>query len=113
MNPFGLNKTKRKLYIPDMECFAYLFFVPLVFKFMLWLLSEAKNADLDTICFVARDGYILRLLYEKVEKYYGINGLNCIYFLTSRRACSVTNIKNKEDVFFIIDNLCNVNSLSV
>lgn len=77
---------------------GYLFFGPLIYNFMIWLVNECKKKDINKILFISRDAYILDILYKSIPN---IN-MDGIYFYASRQALSYISIFNKED---IIDNI--------
>lgn len=110
-NPFGMSRTKGKLYIATMYEFGYLFFGPLILNYLLWLIEKVKEQQIDTILFVARDGYLLEKLYQKIIYDKQIEAPCGVYFLSSRRAASVASIEAKEDIWFIFDKLCNTASV--
>lgn len=103
-NPFVLSSSN-KLLIDDLFLAGYAFFGPLTLKFMLWLINLSLGLKFNKLLFLSRDCYMLERLYSK---YVNINSINDyskgIYFLTSRRALSVSSINNEED---IID-VCNL-----
>ncbi|MCM1302700.1 MAG: haloacid dehalogenase [Lachnospiraceae bacterium] len=106
-NPFGMNKTKGRLYVPDMYEFGYLFFGPLILQYLLWLIKKAMEQHVDTILFVARDGYLLEKLYQKIIGGRHLKAPCGKYYLSSRRASSVASIETEEDIWFVFDKLCN------
>lgn len=110
-NPFCMNKYKGKLYISTMYEFGYLFWGPLILNYLLWLVRMAEEQMVNTILFVARDGYLLEKLYRKLVCRNGLEAPHSVYFLSSRRAASIAAIESEEDIWFIFDKLCNTASL--
>ncbi len=91
----------------NMERYGYLFFGPLATGFLLWLVGQLRRRELDRLLFVSRDGYIFYKLYEKLRE--SNNELPpADYFLTSRRAASVSSIRSEEDIRFIMDYVCSL-----
>ncbi|MEI0605291.1 HAD-IA family hydrolase [Brachyspira alvinipulli] len=78
---------------------GYLFFGPLIFNFLQWMINECLYFNISKILFISRDGYILEKLYNK---YYRNNKIKGLYFYTSRQSLSVISIFNEND---IIDNI--------
>lgn len=77
---------------------GYLFFGPLIYNFMIWLVNSCKKNNINKILFIARDGYILNLVY----KYIDYSNIENIYFYSSRQSLSVISIFSEKD---IIDNI--------
>lgn len=110
-DPFCMSMTKGKLYISNMYEFGYLFAGPLILNYLLWLVKTAKVQHIDTILFVARDGYLLEKLYQKLVANKQLEAPSGIYFLASRRASSVASIEREEDIWFVFDKLCSTASV--
>ena len=53
-----------------------------------WLYKQSKKDNIDTLLFVARDGYIVKCVYDIVSKYY-IDAPKSLYLYASRRSFSV------------------------
>ncbi len=99
-DPFVLARFE-KLALDDFYTAGYAFWGPLVLKFMQWLFSLAPRLKLRKVLFLSRDGFLLDRLYRKYADRFGAARLpEAIYFLTSRRALSVSSI---EDVDGVID----------
>lgn len=110
-NPFCLSSTKGKLYVSNMYEFGYLFFGPLILAYLLWLIRKSNEQQVDTILFVARDGYLLEKLYQKLVCKKNLQAPKGVYFLSSRRVASVAAIEAEEDIWFIFDKLCSTMSV--
>ncbi|MDA0081932.1 HAD-IA family hydrolase [Brachyspira hyodysenteriae] len=78
---------------------GYVFFGPIIFNFLKWMINECSYFNITKILFISRDGYILEKLYNK---YYKDNKIKGLYFYTSRQSLSVISIFNEND---IIDNI--------
>ena len=57
---------------------GYLFFGPLIFNFLQWMINECLYFNISKILFISRDGYILEKLYNK---YYRNNKIKGLYFI--------------------------------
>ena len=110
-HPLGMGETKGKLYIPNMYEFGYLFLGPLLLKYILWLIRIVQEQQIDTILFVARDGYLPEKLYRKIARRKRADVPKSIYYLSSRRAASVACIEAEEDIWFIFDKVCSTASV--
>lgn len=98
-NPFSLNKTKGVLNVNDVYLFGYLFIAPLISEFMKWLVNEIKNNEFSDILFLARDGFIIEQLYQKVIEKFSLNDVpKSTYFLTSRIMCTASAIYGETDI---------------
>lgn len=99
-NPFILYNTKGKLNIVDYESFAYLFIGPMVSSYILELIKYIEERKYDKILFLARDGYLLKKIYDLAISYKlgGKEVPKSIYFLVSRIPCIVGIINELEDI---------------
>lgn len=97
-NPFELYESKGILKVKAAYDRSYLFLAPIITGFMIWLISEIKNIELDGMFFGARDGYLISKLYDKTIEITKEELPKGVYFLISRfagcRACST----NEEDI---------------
>ena len=71
-------------------------FAPILMKYMEYL-HETSRSDAKLL-FLSREGYFLEKLYQVYCKATGKKELDHVYFLTSRRATSVAQIKSFEDI---------------
>lgn len=53
--------------IPDIPTFGYVVLGPLMFGFLSWLHGMVQRERLGHLCFLARDGFFLRQVYEAVR----------------------------------------------
>lgn len=94
---------QREIVIGNAYDYAYLFVAPILTTFILWLINQVRRREFDAILFPARDGYILKQLYELAcealhLKEYPVG----IYFYTSRKACIKAACTNRQT----IDEIC-------
>lgn len=82
-----------------LEDIGYGFFGPLIYYFMEYLYKMATEKN-QKIVFLARDSWLLKNI---ADKYYFEFGVENVYFLTSRRALSMTILCNNEDIDYIFD----------
>lgn len=105
-SPFILQETNRRLPISTMYDLGYLCFGPLVFSFTWWLIDQVEKYPSAKVLFFARDGYLLKELYEYMAEFLGITVPQGIYLLTSRRSASVISLENKEDIQHLVESMC-------
>lgn len=106
-DPFALCAQKGKLYIDDFYKVGYAIFGPMLVGYVFWLLKEyAGKQDTHKILFLARDGYIVEKLYQKmVEAYHIEDAPQGLYVLASRRALAVAALFDEEDLAFYVDRI--------
>lgn len=68
----------------------------MITDFVLWFAEEVKARRLKNIWFCARDGFLIKQLYDILQP-----GNNSIYFLTSRMAALRAGVQSKEDISYI------------
>ncbi|MGG7152309.1 HAD family hydrolase [Clostridium neonatale] len=79
------------------ECFG-----PLLFGFIKWLFSEMRKADIEEVFFLARDGYIMKQVYELM----GFNkDIPALYFEASRRSLRVPSYSENMSFYDVIKEL--------
>lgn len=78
----------------DPHLLGYLGYGPLVLGFAQWIHRECAIHGYTHIYFLARDGYILKKVYEQL---YGTSE-TCVYMYSSRRAASVASLRSIEDI---------------
>jgi len=81
--------------------FGYSNFGPLLYGFCLWLKENVKKNDIDNIYFLARDGYIIKKVYEMI-----FGELDNIYYLeASRRSLRVPYLSQKNSIDEMLEEL--------
>jgi FMN phosphatase YigB (HAD superfamily) len=72
---------------------------PMLLAYVQWVIRKARAADLTKVCFVARDGYILREIYERIRAAGIYPDLpESKYIHLSRRATAVAALKTPQDI---------------
>jgi hypothetical protein len=85
-SPFALCKGKGRLTIEDLDAVAN-FFTPMLQCFMQWLIALAsRRVDDAVILFLARDGYLVKELYDFARVEFGLKLADGVYALSSRSA---------------------------
>lgn len=90
------------------EDFGYIALGPLIFSLVLWIRQQAVQRGIEEILFFSRDGYLPKIIFEKIEEYHKSN-INLKYVPISRKMLipyivnqpggleKVTKIKNHPD----------------
>lgn len=95
-NPFVLHNTGGKPVIQDEGVMAYSYVAPYVTTYMYALRKFAQETSNSGILFFARDGYLLKQLYD-IEGGHE-EAVPSVYFLTSRFPCTICNIHTRDDI---------------
>ncbi len=101
-NQYSSNFEKKngKLLINSFEDAGYIFFGPLIFYYIVWLIQNSLKLEINKILFCAREGYFIKKLYLYLSKILDLNKIpKAIYFKTSRRMAVIPSIKNDSDIF--------------
>jgi len=91
------NFGKNKIMLNDPTFFGYIFFGPLIFCYMLWLIQQSKKKSINKIFFCSREGYCLIQIYNFLKK--KISFPRSIYFKTSRRLAAVSSLTTKQNIY--------------
>lgn len=83
-NPFGKG-CQVNFYSSNTYNFAYVSLGPLFFSLVLWLLQDMEQSSHDKIFFLSRDGYLPKLIYDKLSPYF-LGAPPSDYLYTSRSA---------------------------
>lgn len=95
-SPFQFEEPERRLHVDAAYDVGYLFFGPVISGFVIWLRGEIQKQGLNNIWFGARDGYLIKKLYEQIDP-----SANSIYFLTSRSAAIRAGMEREEDIRYV------------
>lgn len=95
-SPFQFEEPGCKLHVDTAYDVGYLFFGPVIAGFVIWLYRKIHEGGLKNIWFGARDGYLIKKLYEQIDPF-----TNSIYFLTSRLAAIRAGTENEEDIRYV------------
>lgn len=105
-SPFSLMHSPGKLRVSSMADLGYLCFGPLVYAYICWLICEVRHHPDARVLFFARDGYLLKELYEKTAQDLKIQVPEGTYLLTSRRSASVISLEKDSDIAFVTETMC-------
>lgn len=96
-DPFKLHGTKGIPRIMEDTDVGYAFVAPIITSYMDVLIKKAAKMHFDGILFQARDGYLLKRLYE-ITTEGSPDAVPGIYFLTSRLPCLICGIFSDQDI---------------
>lgn len=95
-------------YIGDWQHFGYYVVGILYFAYIQWVIETAQRQHIDTVYFLARDGYIMKQVYDIMAPHYK-NAPKSIYTLSSRRAFHMARIRKMDAralEFLLSDSKC-------
>lgn len=95
-NPFWFDGDDRKVVVGDAHDVGYLFCGPMIADFVLWMKERIHSEEFGQILFCARDGYLVKKLYERVDA-----KTRSEYFLTSRTAAIRAGMESEEDIEYV------------
>lgn len=94
-SPFQFEGDK-KICVYRAYDIGYLFFAPMISDFTFWLRQEVNAYDLKDILFCARDGYLIKKMYDEIA-----DRTNTIYFLISRTAAIRAGTECAQDIRYV------------
>ena len=97
-SPFQFEAEGKRISVRAAYDIGYVFFAPMICDFVLWFREQAEKYRLENILFCARDGYLVKQLYDEL-----CNQISSVYFLTSRMAAIRAGIENEEDIRYVGD----------
>ena len=98
-SPFCLAEKQGKGVITSARDIGFNIVAPYVCDFLIWFLKKIKEIGTDHILFGARDGYLMKQLYELAVKKLGLRGMpDGTYLYVSRLASLVNSINGDEDI---------------
>lgn len=95
-SPFQFETLERRIQVRTAYEIGFLFFAPIISDFIFWFDRQVQKNDLQNIWFCARDGYLIKKLYDELRK-----ENPSIYFLTSRIAAIRAGIEEEEDIRYV------------
>lgn len=82
------------------EHIGYAVVGPVILSFCLWLIDTAKKDRIEKLFFLAREGQLLKTVYDQVAMHID-DAIPSEYLVLSRRAVTVPMIESTEDIFKI------------
>lgn len=104
-DPFALYLSSGIVHITDLKMALKSFLVPVVVHYMQDLYKLLRKQSYQAILFGARDGYLLKKVYESDLVDVMENKPKAIYFYTSRKLAIKASIRTREDVDEFIEYL--------
>ena len=97
-SPFQFENAERMISVANSYDIGYLFFAPMISDFVIWFKEQVSLEALPNIWFCARDGYLIKKLYDELE-----NKDESVYFLTSRIAAIRAGMKDERDIRYVAE----------
>jgi predicted HAD superfamily hydrolase len=79
------------------EDIGYAVVGPVVLSFCLWLMDQAKTDGIEKLYFIAREGQLLKEVYDRVARHVE-DTIPSAYLVVSRRAVTVAMIESFDDI---------------
>lgn len=97
-SPFQFETQECRIGVHTAYDIGYIFFAPMICDFVLWFREQVEQFQLENILFCARDGYLVKQLYDEL-----CNQISSVYFLTSRMAAIRAGMESEEDIRYVGD----------
>ncbi len=95
-DPFVFEGDERRLSVKTAYDIGYLFCAPMITDFVIWLKERMAGDDISQMLFCARDGFLVKDLYEKIDM-----NSRSYYFLTSRTAAIRAGVRDESDISYV------------
>lgn len=95
-DPFVFEDSDQRLCVNDSEDIGYLFCAPMITDFVHWMKERAVTDNEGHLLFCARDGYLIKKLYEMID-----SDAHSCYFLTSRTAAIRAGVVDEADIEYV------------
>lgn len=97
--PFGLNEDMLRLVVGREEDLGYALLGPVILGYIHGLCREVLDKKVNKVLFFAREGYLLKDLFNIAKKYVpSLASVQGEYLLVSRRALSLASVECEEDI---------------
>ena len=97
-SPFQFEDGEKRIHAEDAKDVGYLFCAPMIMDFTKWFEEESKEFGVKSRWLCARDGYLLKRLYESM---YPLQKAE--YFYTSRISAIRAGAENIADIEYVDD----------
>ncbi len=97
-SPFQFETSDGILRIETNQQIGYLLMAPMISDFVLWFYEVIKTEKIKNIWFGARDGYLIKKMYELLDA-----ESSSVYFLTSRMSVIRACIDNMDDIRYVAE----------
>ena len=95
-SPFQFEDKERRICIHSAEEIGFLFCAPIIMDFTYWFGEQVQENELRNIWFCARDGYLLKFLFEQIYP-----SMESKYFLTSRISAIRAGVMSEADIRYV------------
>lgn len=100
-SPFALYKSKGRPVVSNGTDLGYVFMGSVMTAFVFWMIGITADRY-DKILFAARDGYLVKKMYEIVSAHIRCGSIpKACYFYTSRNAALSAGIADEEDLRYV------------
>lgn len=105
-SPFALESGN--IVIESPHGLGYLLFAPILTDYCLWLYDKLKELQKSTVLFGARDGFLMKTLFDCLLKWVQEadapeNSVKTVYFLTSRISAVGAGLFNEQDILHVAE----------
>lgn len=101
-SPFQFETQDRCIRVLNAHDIGYIFCAPMISDFVCWFHRQVKEQNLENIWFCARDGYLIKKLYEHLL-ILSREQRETVYFLTSRIASIRAGMQSEKDIRYVDD----------
>ena len=95
-SPFQFEDAEKRIHAEDANDVGYLFCAPLIMDFTMWFEEKSKEAGITNRWLCARDGYLLKRLYEVMYP-----SQKAEYFYTSRISAIRAGVESISDIEYV------------
>ena len=95
-SPFQFEYESKRIYVEDAKGVGYLFCAPMIMEFTKWFEEESEEAGSTNRWLCARDGYLIKRLYEIMYP-----SQKTEYFYTSRIAAIRAGVGSIADIEYV------------
>jgi predicted HAD superfamily hydrolase len=95
-SPFQFEDAAKKIHVDDAKDVGFLFCAPMIMDFTQWFEEESENSGCKNRLLCARDGYLLKKLYEIMYP-----NQHAQYFYISRMAAIRAGVESAKDIEYV------------
>lgn len=95
-DPFQFEEDSKGIHVDDAKDIGYLFLAPMLTDFTKWFGQQVQDKALNNVWFCARDGYLLKKIYEMMWQ-----NVQSEYFLTSRISAIRAGVEDDADIVYV------------
>jgi len=92
-SPFALHDSGGRLPLTRPFSFGYTVLAPILLGVVRWLVQALEEAEIDIILFLARDGYLIKKVYDRLKDH-----PTSEYLLASRTICTLAALETEEEL---------------